>query len=122
MSVGVIVAVVGAGQGRIGMKRCLWSFLVAHQVKDLLLTLQVLRSLLWCDFEPWPQEQKERKREMPKIQKENQQTICKKKKKKKKFSSQINLGNVKINFLYCITCQSFTMLMCSVILQDPKLI
>ena len=30
------------------------SSLVAQQVKDLVLSLQQLGSLLWCGFDPWP--------------------------------------------------------------------
>ena len=31
-----------------------WSSAVAQRVKDLALSLQWLRSLLWCAFDPWP--------------------------------------------------------------------
>ena len=31
-----------------------WSSCVAHWVKDSVLSLQWLRSLLWCGFDPWP--------------------------------------------------------------------
>ena len=33
---------------------CTQSSPVAQQVKDQELSLQQLRSLLWCSFEPWP--------------------------------------------------------------------
>ena len=38
------------------LKRPIRSSLVAQQVKDLVLSLQQLRSLLWCQFDLWPQE------------------------------------------------------------------
>lgn len=36
------------------LKRCVWSSLVSHQVKDLVLSLQWLRLLPWVGFDPWP--------------------------------------------------------------------
>ena len=32
----------------------LWSFLVAQQGEDLVLSLKQLGSLLWCGLDPWP--------------------------------------------------------------------
>ena len=36
------------------LKNISWSFLVAQQVKDLVLSLQQLGLLLWHESDPWP--------------------------------------------------------------------
>ena len=43
--------------------KAFWSSLVAQWVKDLILSLQQLRSLLWCGLDPWP-----RNFSVPKVQ------------------------------------------------------
>ena len=38
---------------KLEIKYWLWSSLMAQQVKDQALSLQLLRLLLWCGFDPW---------------------------------------------------------------------
>ena len=63
---------VGAAPKRLNKKRYLGSFLVAQQIKDLVLSLLCLWIQLWHGFDPWP-----RNFHMPRAQlKKKQIMIC----------------------------------------------